>query len=252
MGAENPRIVLLDQDSAKAQSLAKTLEAAAECDVETHGDAATAAAAVVDSGPVAVMYGCREISSHALDGVTLLREAVGRLPLVAYTDSVHAVMRLRFMEAGADELFSENVLPQALPQVLTWVQAIRETEETKTEGGPAGEGQMYFQFKEGELSNVLQFICMTSRTGELALEFDDDTAGSVYVCDNTLTHAAYGKRLGVEAVARMIGRERGEARFFEGHTTPEVTNDKPVSQLLIEASVMADELKAGQSSSGGT
>jgi hypothetical protein len=106
--------------------------------------------------------------------------------------------------------------------------------------------EMYFQLHVGELSNALQFLCMTSRCGQLSLSLPDGSKGHIFIDNNTVTHAEFGELKDVEAIAAMLAHGNIEARFFDGGRAPEVTNARSVSQLLIEASVMADEAMAQQ------
>lgn len=103
---------------------------------------------------------------------------------------------------------------------------------------------MYFQLKHDELSNALQFLCMTSREGEFELKFaDNEGEGKLYLGQGTVIHAGFGPHSGVEAVARMLKAGAADAWFFEGRAAPGRDLDMPISSLLINASVMGDELK---------
>jgi len=105
----------------------------------------------------------------------------------------------------------------------------------------AKQGQMYFQLNGDELSNALQFLCMTSREGRLSLRFDSGQSGAIYLDSNTLSHAEFDELEGVEALARMLRGGAMEARFFEGREPARRSNSRGISQVLIEASVLADE-----------
>ncbi|OPZ30577.1 MAG: hypothetical protein BWZ02_00691 [Lentisphaerae bacterium ADurb.BinA184] len=104
---------------------------------------------------------------------------------------------------------------------------------------------MYLQLKGDELSNALQFLCMTSRRGHLALAFPDGRTGDLYLGNGTIQHAETGGKAGIEAVAMMLREPAVEARFFEGRRWPRQTLGQAASQILIEASVMGDEMAAG-------
>ncbi len=193
-----------------------------------------------------VRHGAALLAVGDLDGVALklvrqAREAAGGLPLIVYAERFREVTRLRYLEMGADDFVPAEAVAETVGEFLRLMPdrplmpAVPEL--------PEGERQMYFQLQYGELSNALQFLCMTSRTGELVLSFGSDDTGQIFLADNTIVHARYGEYQGSEAVARMLGKPQVEAQFFQDRDAPQVSCQGSISQFLIESSVLADELE---------
>ena len=124
---------------------------------------------------------------------------------------------------------------------LLQLQATAEARGEETETEEVSEA-MFLRLKGDELSNALQFLCMTSRRGHLALTFEDGRTGDIYLGEGTIKHAEIGGKSGIEAVALMLRESGSEVRFFEGRRWPCETLGQGVSQILIEASVMGDEM----------
>ncbi len=114
-----------------------------------------------------------------------------------------------------------------------------------SQGGAASGLGMYLKLKKGELSNTIQFLCMTGRKGELALQFPNGKRAALYLDNKTVVHAQFGNHTGLDALAHMLQQGDADATFYEGKDMPEKTIDMPVSQLLLEASVRSDEMAAG-------
>lgn len=112
----------------------------------------------------------------------------------------------------------------------------------KVSSGETAEA-MFLKLNDDELSNALQFLCMTSRTGELELIFDDDSGKAVlHLGEGTILFARFGKHEGLEAIARMLKSGAAAASFYEGRKAPGKNIDMPISGILLNASVMGDEL----------
>lgn len=112
----------------------------------------------------------------------------------------------------------------------------------KVAGGKTAE-VMFLKLNDDELSNALQFLCMTSRTGEVELTFDKDGGNAVlHLGDGTVLFAKYGEYKGLEAIARMLKAGAAEASFYEGRVAPGKNIDMPISGILLNASVMGDEM----------
>ena len=105
---------------------------------------------------------------------------------------------------------------------------------------------MYLKLKDGELSNALQFLCMSSRKGELSLTFESGKTGNLFLSDNSVVHAQFEAGTGVKAVALMLSQGGAETIFHEGRPVPTRSIELPISQLLLEAAVMSDEVRAGK------
>ena len=124
---------------------------------------------------------------------------------------------------------------------LLQLQATAEARGEETETEQVSEA-MFLRLKGDELSNALQFLCMTSRRGHLAMTFEDGRKGDIYLGEGTIKHAEIEGKSGLEAVALMLRESGSEVRFFEGRRWPRETLGQSVSQILIEASVMGDEM----------
>ncbi|MDT8391647.1 MAG: DUF4388 domain-containing protein [Lentisphaeria bacterium] len=112
----------------------------------------------------------------------------------------------------------------------------------KVAGGKTAE-VMFLKLNDDELSNALQFLCMTSRAGEVELSFDNDAGQAVlHLGDGTVLFARYGEHTGLEAIARMLKAGAAEVSFYEGRVAPEKNIDMPISGILLNASVMSDEM----------
>lgn len=115
------------------------------------------------------------------------------------------------------------------------------------DGAPAGSqqeagGKMIFPLDKGELPNLVQFLNMGRRTGVLDLDFYRlKHKGSLYFRDGEIYCARYEELRGLEALARMIQRSRAHSYFTNGVTVDEVNIEVAMSNLLVEAVVMADE-----------
>lgn len=206
-------------------------------------DALTEALKAAGSTSV-VVCSCRPSLTHTLGVAADLKRERPYLPVVIYDEEVREVARLRCIEQGLDEYVARKELVatvEFLGKLLATRSMGATLEEIKAKPGNGRQGEMYFQLNGDELSNALQFLCMTSREGRLSLKFDSGRSGAVFLAQNTLTHAEYEDFEGIEALAKMLSGGSMEARFFEGRKAPRRTNSRPISQVLIEASVMADE-----------
>ncbi|OPZ26705.1 MAG: DNA-binding response regulator CreB [Lentisphaerae bacterium ADurb.BinA184] len=200
------------------------------------------------AGASIVVCVCNSLNLAAFERLRHLREALPGAPVIFYTERFHEVTRLRCLEEGAEEFVPRDGVVQTVQEVVGLLRGAGRLPELADAEALPVKGQMYFQLKEGELSNALQFLCMTSRTGELVLRFNGGTEGTVFLDRNTIVHAEYAGQTGVEALARMLGAGGLEARFFEGVLSRAADAGRTVSQILIEASVLADERSAGAGS----
>lgn len=238
MGEVEANVLLIADDPEQSEPLRRSLEAGGVAP-GVCPDLTAVQDALKGNARNLVIYGASDISGAALQQTSRLKDAAANVPLLIHMTTFREVTRLRFLEAGADDLVPDEVLAQTAAVML---------EPGPGQGGasqsPGAPGDMYFQLKEGELSNALQFLCMTGRTGLLRLRFPDGETGQVFLADNTVAYVSLGGATGTEALARMIGRAESEAHFFEGRKAPRIVNTRPISQVLIEAAVMADEIKA--------
>ena len=175
------------------------------------------------------------------------------LPVLCYTPRFREEKRIRLIEHGADELIQEssieNLLEELLPKYLQKAPAEPEEHEESRQLSPetsrAEKCTMQFQITKGEISNVLQFLCTTSREGLLEVLFPDNQKAEIFIADKTLTKVSFAENNGVQALAAMLNTEgERQAYFFEGQKTSEPDTSKPLSQFLLEASVLADETQS--------
>ncbi|MDT8391212.1 MAG: SUMF1/EgtB/PvdO family nonheme iron enzyme [Lentisphaeria bacterium] len=105
--------------------------------------------------------------------------------------------------------------------------------------------RLTFELEIGELPNVLQFISTDKRTGILELTVQNQpNAGCVFFKGGEVYLAKYHHYEGVEALARVVNTGRVRAVFTNDVTTREKNISMPVSSLLLEVLVRADELAA--------
>jgi hypothetical protein len=102
-----------------------------------------------------------------------------------------------------------------------------------------------FRLDRMELSNAIQFLTMTARTGILSvIPVAGSLRGRLVLVMGRVIHAAFGAYTDVEAVARMMNLGASAATFEndEAASTAERTLNLATDQLLIESAVKADEL----------
>jgi len=100
---------------------------------------------------------------------------------LCYTNRFRETKRLRFLEAGADDLIDES----ENDQLLTFIRknVARDIDKT-TSKQPSSKYEkvslnfenatMHFELEKGEISNVLQFLATTPRHGMLRIVFPDE------------------------------------------------------------------------------
>jgi hypothetical protein len=102
-----------------------------------------------------------------------------------------------------------------------------------------------FRLDRLELSNAIQFLTMTTRTGILTVIPKTGTeSGRLAMVLGRVVHAGFGSHTGVEAVARMMSLMASAATFEDDDSarTTEHSINLATDQLLIEAAIKADEL----------
>jgi len=115
------------------------------------------------------------------------------------------------------------------------------------EAGHSGEEPAFcFRLRRGELSNAIQFLTMTARTGVLTVSSlaAVPEMGALVFQAGRVVHAEFAACSDVEAVARLMRLGASLAAFEEGAADAAQTMNLATDQLLIEAAVRADELKA--------
>jgi CheY-like chemotaxis protein len=245
--AEAANVVLIEADGRSAQHRAKGLRAAG-FRVSAHRDASALNGAAAGDAPCLVLCAC---ATYSPDGVELLRgvrAACPAIPVILFAERFREVSRLRYMEQGAfDVIPAKALLETVRGTVDRLVAAQPATAKAVAAEEPPQNGQMYFRLTPGEVGNAIQFLCGTSRAGELLLTFPSGTRGRVFIARDTIVHAEFDGADGVDALARMLTFAEMELRFFEGREAPaETIGGRSVSQVLVEASFLADELKTGE------
>lgn len=102
-----------------------------------------------------------------------------------------------------------------------------------------------FRLTRLELSNAIQFLTMTARTGVLSvIPAAGSVNGRLTLVLGRVVHAVFGPYVDVEAVARLMNLESSAATFDDDGSvsTSERTMSLATDQLLIEAAVKADEI----------
>ena len=239
-------IILIDAQPERRKKLADALSSARARLTPTES-VEQAVEAAGHSPADLLLHACDNLA--ALPSIRRLKLSLPGCPLVVYTENFREITRLRTMEIGADEMVQVEVLGQEIEPFLPPVPAAppaggEAAMEDKPAVPAAPKGQMYLQLNAGEISNALQFLCMTSRHGQLVLTFSNETKGNVFLKRNAIVHADYMGEPGMVAIARMLGQGETEALFLEGIDPVEETIQQPLSQTLLEASVLADELGA--------
>ncbi len=105
-------------------------------------------------------------------------------------------------------------------------------------------GKMVFSLNEGELANVIQFLSITDRTGELKVVISlDESCGYIYFRKGEVYHARFGQSEGVEAVSCAITGGECMAYFTDEVMVEERSVTLAVSNLLVQATVLADQME---------
>lgn len=192
-------------------------------------------------------------------------------PLLVLDSACEPAVRLRFLECGADDCIKPgDLIAHISAYLLRTLARQQEDADVATTSKPALESalelaaetvadsaksvaedasHMYMRLGSGELSDALQFLTMSPRSGELRVHFlQNDKTGSVFLKDGEVVHVEFGDHTGMEAFARMLLQGDSEARLHVDEEAPERTVRQPVSQLLLEAAVFGDELHESDSS----
>ncbi len=114
--------------------------------------------------------------------------------------------------------------------------------DTLTSPVPGSQPPEAFQ---GDLAEVppfaiLQVLEMGNKTGALRISAAD-FKGSIWLENGAPVHAATAKHAGFEAASQMVVLETGRFAFEANEASPEKTIQASVTELLLEASRLADE-----------
>jgi DNA-binding response OmpR family regulator len=228
-------ILVIDSDSRRLQETAAALR---QSGAETQTVATTAEAGpLLTAQPppdVVVVAGTPDAMVGIADFCARLKTAASTVKtLFAYVPGDQEAGRLRLLENGADDVVTG---PAWLTELRTVVAGGRADSQA------AGQQQMFFKLKTGELGNVLQFLNFSARNGRLDITFANDHGGGhLYLAQGEVIHAECAGLTGMEAIAEMLGQGDAEGQFFETSALPPPEMALPLSQVMIEATVLADE-----------
>ncbi len=105
------------------------------------------------------------------------------------------------------------------------------------------DSQLQGNLVDFRLPDIVQFLHLGRKTGELALFTEDRIpAGSLFMVQGELVHAVQGESRGVDAFARLMILDRGNFAFLAERLCKELTIERPVEALLMEAHARHDEL----------
>jgi len=100
------------------------------------------------------------------------------------------------------------------------------------------------QVSDFPLPEVIQFLGMTRKTGELRIfNGQPDKWASLFFCEETLLHAQCDYSEGVEAFLRIINRDNGHFHFFSDYAPLKQTINKPVHYLMLQVQNQLDEMR---------
>lgn len=104
-----------------------------------------------------------------------------------------------------------------------------------------------FQLKGGlaefRLPEVVQFLHINRKTGELAIYAADHShIGSIFLVQGELVHANLKEIRGVAAFERIMFLDRGYFIFLAENISQDLTIESPLQVLLMEAHARHDEL----------
>jgi len=261
--ADTSTVLIVDAEAPRRKTLEQRIREAG-MDVQPAGDF-KAGQAALERRPAAVVCAASPGLNEALEFCADVRSRPDfeKTPLFVVAEREEEILRLRFLESGADEVVNQDALLQILPLRLPTPSTRRKRREleerqvattngTTTTLGEATQSQMYFRLGPGELANALQFLSTTRRSGELRIEIRSPESGGsglrgrIFLNEGKLVHAVCGEETGINALALLINMQNVEARFYEGITAEESSLAGGTDHILIQASVLSDELRALQ------
>jgi hypothetical protein len=169
---------------------------------------------------------------------TTIEQLAGKTLRLEYIEGANAIVQVNGEYWGTP---LDRVLVVQEPPAADAPQAGPRLSQVPVEALPA----FAFRLHRLELSNAIQFLTMTARTGILSVIPAASAAnGRLTLVMGRVVHAAYGSHTDVEAVARLMNLESSAATFDDDDAarTCERTMNLATDQLLIEAAVKADEL----------
>ncbi len=228
-------ILVIDSDSRRLQETAAALRQTG-AKTQTIATAAEAESLLNGQSPpdVIVVAGTPDAMTGMADFCARLKTTASTAKTIfAYVPGDHEAGRLRLLENGADDAVTGSAWLTELRTVVTG---------GRIDSPTTGQQPMFFKLKTGELGNVLQFLNFSARNGRLDLTFANDHGGGhLYLAQGEVIHAECGGLADLEALAEMLGQGDAEGQFFETSTLPPPEMTLPLSQVMIEATVLADE-----------
>ncbi len=107
----------------------------------------------------------------------------------------------------------------------------------------SAEFQLRGKLTDFNLQEVVQFLHMNRKTGELAIYADDHAnIGSVFLIQGELVHANLKEISGTDAFNQIMMLDHGYFIFLAGRISQNLTIERPLEVLLMEAHVRHDEL----------
>lgn len=236
-----PAIMLVDQDQTRLQALVSSLKTNA-VDIRPAADGASAWRLIQSQMPNLVICSAAPAVEDSLILCRRLKLSGHATPFVAYTPAEDEALRLLFLEGGADDFVTVDALTELLRSMSA------EPAATTAATPQVQQQQMFFRLRTGELGNVLQFLGFSQRTGRLEISFDSKTKdkANIGLVRGEVVHAEYCGVDGLEAVALLLSRGDAEAYFFDDEQMPGSEITVGLSQLLIEATVLSDEIRDAQ------
>jgi hypothetical protein len=102
--------------------------------------------------------------------------------------------------------------------------------------------QLKGKLSDFQLHEIVQLLHLGRKSGELALFGDDHApAGSIFLIQGELVHAVLGESRGVAAFARIMMLDHGYFTFLADRISRELTIERPIEALLMEAHARHDE-----------
>jgi hypothetical protein len=178
----------------------------------------------------------RALGSPVVLTYTTIQQLAGKMLRLEYIEGANAIVQVDGEYWGTP---LDRVLVLQDPADASPESGAPTAEELAPGAAPA----FTFALRRGELSNAVQFLAMTGRTGVLKVTSETPTAQGYLLFDaRRVKHAEFGSYVDVDAVARMMNLELSRAVFCDGDPGASTTMQLPADQLLIEAAVRADEL----------
>ncbi|RME36791.1 MAG: DUF4388 domain-containing protein [Deltaproteobacteria bacterium] len=94
---------------------------------------------------------------------------------------------------------------------------------------------------ESELADVLQFLALSKKTGELLIDIAGELPARIYFKHGDLVHATCGTREGLDVLWALSSHHQGEFIFQPNVLSPLTSIDTPLQHILLEIAHHHDE-----------